>query len=68
MVVVADGAGSAGAGGTPGTSGLVSAGGADVGAAGGGISSCFTFFFALFFLFLGLGKILPHLETVADPR
>jgi hypothetical protein len=71
VVVVVDGAGSVGAGGTGGASGFISAGGADVGAAGGGVSSRFTFFFArfaLFFLFLGLGKILPHPETIADPR
>jgi hypothetical protein len=72
VAVVVDGAGSVGAGGAPGTSGLVSARGAVVGAACGGVSSCFTFFFArfaLFFLFvLDLGKIQPHLETIADPR
>ena len=66
MVVVVDGAGSVGAGGTGGASGFVSGADAGVGATGGGVSSCFTFFFARlarFFLFLDLGKVLPHHET-----
>lgn len=69
--VLADGAfgGSVVVGGACGASGFVSAGGAGVGA-GGGVSSCFTFFFALFalFFFLALGKILPHLQDIADSR
>ncbi len=71
MVVVVDGAGSVGAGGTGGASGFVSAGGAGVGATGAGVSFCFAFLFARlarFFLFLGLGKVLPHPETIADHR
>jgi hypothetical protein len=44
--------------------GFVSAGG---GAARDGVSSCFTFFLALFALFfLALGKISPHAEDIAD--
>ena len=52
-----DGAGSVRAGAV--VSGFVSTDGAEV-EAGGGVSSCFTFFFARFvpfFLFLALGKI-----------
>lgn len=52
-----DGAGSARVGAV--VSGFVSADGAEV-EAGGGVASCFTFFFARFapfFLFLALGKI-----------
>jgi len=70
-VAVVEGAGSVGAGGTGRASDFVSAGRAGVGAAGGGVSSCFTFFFARlarFFLFLDLGKVLPHPETNAEHR
>lgn len=63
------GAGSAGVGAGGAVSGFVSAGGAGVGA-GGRVSSCFTFFFALLFFpfFLGLDKIQPHAEGIADSR
>lgn len=67
MAVVADGAGSVGGAGTDGASGVVSAVGPGVGA--GGVSSGFTFFFALLFpFFFALGKILPHLEGTGDCR
>ena len=62
-------AGSVGVGGAGGASAFVSAGG--VGAAGDGVSSCFTFFFArfaVFFLFLALGIFALHLEGIADSR
>jgi hypothetical protein len=71
VVVVVDGAGSVGAGGTGGASGSVSAGGASVGTNGGGVSSCLTFFFALLFLFLfflSLGKIQPPVDDIAGSR
>jgi len=58
-------AGSVGVDGGAAVSGFVSASGACVGI-GGGVSSCFTFFFALLF-FLFLGKIQPHAEDIVDP-
>lgn len=73
----ADGAfdGSAMVGGVGGASSFVSAGGAGV-VAGGEVSSCFTFFLALFVLFFpfffALGKVLSHLtldsEVLSDHR
>jgi hypothetical protein len=71
VVAGVEGAGSVGVGGAGGVSGLASAGGAGVGAAGGGVSSSFIFFLArlaLFFLFLGLGKISPRQEDIVDSR
>jgi len=61
-------AGSVGVDGGAAVSGFVSASGACVGI-GGGVSSCFTFFFALLFFlfFLVLGKIQPHAEDIVDP-
>jgi hypothetical protein len=48
-------------------SSFVSAVGAGAGAGSGGVSSCFTFFFALLF-FLALGKIEAHAESIAHSR
>jgi hypothetical protein len=61
-VSVEDAVGSVGVGGTGMVAGFVSAGGG----AGDGVSSCFTFFLALFLFFLALGKISPHPEDIAD--